>query len=68
MKNYVIVIDGAIGRPQREITEAEYECFYDEFIDLVEKYNFGFGGTMYHTSEEKYLKEFEESKNPDSSA
>jgi len=28
MKNHVIVIDGAIGRPEKEITEEDFDNFY----------------------------------------
>jgi len=57
MKTY-ISIDGVMSREDhtQEITEEVFEKFNDEFIELVEKYGFAFGGGFGHHTEEELLK------------
>ena len=58
MKNTLIKIDGVIGRIQRgEISEDQYDEFYDKFIELIEESGFTFGGTINLCSEEEILNE-----------
>ena len=57
MKKY-ISITGVMSKVDhtQEITEKENDAFYDEFIGLVEKHGFAFGGGLGHHTEEELEK------------
>lgn len=53
----LIEISGVISKlDNSEISEEELDRFTDEFIELVEKYEFMFGGGVTLMSEEEYEK------------
>ena len=53
-KKIYISIDGVMSKEdQSEITENEYNEFWDKFIELVESYDYAFGGASGHHTEKE---------------
>lgn len=57
MKKY-LSIQGVMSKVDhtQPITQKEYNLFYDEFMVLIEKHGFAFGGGVGHHTEEELEK------------